>query len=52
MLYEKKDKVWIPEVILNDGYSAWDWRIFYKDLMESPIPLRWVGDWDRRMRKR
>lgn len=52
MLYEKKDKVWIPEVILNDGYSAWDWRIFYKDLMESPIPLRWVGDWDRAKRKR
>lgn len=51
MLYEKNDKVWIPQVTLNDGLPAWKWRNFYKDLYEGPIPLKWVGDWDGRMGK-
>lgn len=51
MLYEKEDKVWIPEITLNDGFPAWDWRDFYKDLYEGPIPLKWAGDWDGNMRK-
>jgi len=51
MQYDKEDKVWIPEVTLNDGFSAWDWRNFYKDLYEGPIPLKWAGDWDGNMRK-
>lgn len=53
--FDKEDKVWIPEVKLNDGSSAWDWRDFYKDLSEGPIPLRWTGDWDgsrKKMRSR
>ncbi len=44
MYFDKEDKVWIPEVKLNDGTSAWDWRNFYKDFYEGPIPLRWIGD--------
>jgi hypothetical protein len=46
MYFEKEDKVWIPEVKLNNGTSAWDWRNFYKDLCEGPIPLRWAGGLD------
>jgi hypothetical protein len=42
MYFDKKDKVWIPEVKLNDGTSAWDWRDFYKDFYEGPNPLRWI----------
>lgn len=49
--YDKEDKVWIPELRLGDGTSAWDWRDFYKDLYEAPIPIRWAGDWDG-MRKK
>jgi hypothetical protein len=51
MYYDKKDKIWIPELILNDGYSAWDWINFYKGLYEGPVPLRWAGDWKGNMRK-
>ena len=40
MYFEKEDKVWIPELKLKDGTSAWDWIDFYKDLSEGPIPLR------------
>ncbi len=45
MYFDKESKVWIPEVKLTDGTSAWDWIDFYKDLYEGPIPLRWIGDW-------
>jgi hypothetical protein len=51
MYYDKEYKVWIPEVTLNDGISAWDWIDFYKDLYEGPIPIKWAGDWDGNMRK-
>jgi hypothetical protein len=51
MFYDKEDKVWIPEIILSDGFSAWDWINFYKGLYEGPIPLKWAGDWDGNMRK-
>ena len=51
MFYDKEDKVWIPEIILNDGFSAWDWINFYKGLYEGPIPLKWAGDWNGNMRK-
>ena len=46
MYFDKESKVWIPEVKLIDGTSAWDWIDLYKDLCEGPIPLRWTGDWD------
>ena len=55
MYFDEENKVWIPEIELNDGSSAWDWRDFYKDLYEGPIPLRWTGDWDgsrKEMRRR
>ncbi|MHA4810458.1 hypothetical protein ACX0G9_20295 [Flavitalea flava] len=55
MYFDKESNVWVPEVKLNDGSSAWDWIDFYKDLSEGPIPLRSVGDWDgkrKEMRKR
>jgi hypothetical protein len=45
MYFDKESKVWIPEVKLKDGTSAWDWIDFYKDLYEGPIPLRWTGNW-------
>ena len=51
MYFDKESKVWIPEVKLNDGSSAWDWIDFYKDLAEGPIPLRWTGDWDGSRKK-
>jgi hypothetical protein len=46
MYLDKDDKVWVPEVKLNDGSSAWDWVDFYKDMFQGPIPLRWAGNWD------
>lgn len=51
MYFDKESKVWIPEVKLKDGTSAWDWIDFYKDLYEGPIPLRWTGDWDGSRKK-
>jgi hypothetical protein len=51
MYFDKEYKVWIPELKLKDGSAAWDWRDFYKDLYEGPIPLRWTGDWDGTRRK-
>lgn len=51
MYFDNESKVWIPEVKLKDGTSAWDWADFYKDLYEGPIPLRWAGDWDSSRKK-
>jgi hypothetical protein len=51
MFFDKENKVWIPELKLNDGTAAWDWIDFYKDLSEGPIPLRWAGDWDGSRKK-
>lgn len=51
MYLDKESTVWIPEVKLTDGTSAWDWIDFYKDLCEGPIPLRWTGDWDGSRKK-
>jgi hypothetical protein len=51
MYFDKESKVWIPEVKLKDGSSAWDWIDIYKDLFEGPIPLRWIGDWDGSRKK-
>lgn len=51
MYFDKESKVWIPEVKLKDGTSAWDWIDFYKDFYEGPIPLRWTGDWDGSRKK-
>lgn len=51
MYFDKESKVWIPELKLKDGSSAWDWIDFYKDLAEGPIPLRWAGDWDGSRKK-
>lgn len=44
--YDKEDKLWIPEVILKNGDSAWDYINFYKSLYEGPVPMRWIGNWD------
>ena len=49
--FNEEDKVWIPELKLNDGTSAWDWRDLYKGLYEGPIPIRWAGDWDGQLKK-
>jgi hypothetical protein len=51
MYFDKESKVWIPEVKLKDGSSAWDWIDFYKNLFEGPIPLRWTGEWDGSIKK-
>ena len=51
MKFDKESKVWIPEVKLKDGSSAFDWRNFYKDLYEGPVSLRWAGDWDESRKK-
>lgn len=45
-IFDKEYNVWIPELKLRDEKPAWDWRDFYKDLYEGPIPMRWAGDWD------
>jgi hypothetical protein len=47
MYFDKDYKVWIPEVKIKDGTSAWDWIDFYKSMYEGPIPLRWTGDWEK-----
>lgn len=51
VFFDKESKVWIPGLQLNDGSAAWDWRDFFKDLYEGPIPLRWAGDWDGSIKK-
>jgi hypothetical protein len=51
MYLDKESKVWIPEVKLKDGSTAWDCIDFCKDLFEGPIPLRWTGDWDGTRKK-
>jgi len=45
-IYDKEDKLWIPEVILKNGDSAWDYTNFYKSLYEGPVPMRWAGNWN------
>jgi len=47
MRFDKEYKVWLPEVMLKNGNKAWDLIDFYADLAESPIPLKWAGDWNR-----
>lgn len=51
MSFDKESKVWIPELKLKNGTSAWDWIGFYKGLSEGPIPLRLSGDWDGSRKK-
>lgn len=50
-IYDSEYKVWIPELKLSDGTSAWDWGNFYKSLYEGPIPIRWAGDWDGQIKR-
>lgn len=50
MYLDTSAHVWVPEVKLPDGSFAWDWIDFYKDLAEGPVPLRWAGDWDGKIR--
>jgi hypothetical protein len=45
MHFDKNFQVWIPEVILNDGLPAWDWKTFYVDLFDGPLSLKSAGDW-------
>jgi|SRR6218665_22293 len=50
--FDKKYKVWIPEMKLRDGTMAWDWRDFYANLMEWPTEIRFAGDWDGKRKTR
>lgn len=43
---DKEHNIWVPQITLADGTSAFDMRDFYKDLAESPIPIKWAGDYD------
>jgi len=40
----------IPQITLEDGSSAFDTREFYKGLLEWPIPLKNVGDFEGRIK--
>jgi len=44
MYLDKDSNVWIPELKLKDGKTAWDWIDFAKDFYEGPIPLSWACD--------
>lgn len=45
-IYDEKEKVWIPQVILKDGSFAFNSNEFYKSLSEWPIPIRLAGNWN------
>ena len=44
--YDAENKVWIPWIILKDNKPAFDVLDFYNDLYESPVDLKWAGNWD------
>ena len=45
-IYNEEYKIWIPQIILDDGTSAFDMVDFYKNLLESPTPMKQAGDFD------
>jgi len=47
---EERSNVLIPQITLEDGSSAFDTREFYKGLLEWPIPLKNVGDFEGRIK--
>jgi hypothetical protein len=49
--FDSENKVWIPEVLLNDNTSAFDSNDFYKSMYEGPIPMKWAGDFDQSRKK-
>jgi hypothetical protein len=49
--FDNENKVWIPEVLLNDNTSAFDSNDFYKSMYEGPIPMKWAGDFDQSRKK-
>ncbi|UXE68699.1 MAG: hypothetical protein KA713_09070 [Chryseotalea sp. WA131a] len=49
--FNNENKVWIPEVLLNDNTSAFDSNDFYKSMYEEPIPMKWAGDFDQSRKK-
>jgi len=51
-VYDKEYDVWIPQITLEDGSSAFDMREFYKSLLEWPSPLKWAGDYEGFNKKR
>lgn len=46
-----EDNIWIPQITLDDETSAFDMISFYKNLNESPMPIKWAGDFDGIRRK-
>jgi len=49
---DEEHNVWIPQVTLDDDKPAFDMRYFYKDLFESPIPLKWAArGFNRKVKK-
>lgn len=49
--FDSENKVWIPEILLNDNTSAFDSNDFYKSMYEGPIPMKWAGDFDQSRKK-
>lgn len=49
--FDKVNKVWIPQITLDDQTAAFDMLDFYKDLLESPVPIEWAGDFDGRRKR-
>ena len=48
---DSENKVWIPEVLLNDNTTTFDSNDFYKSMYEGPIPIKWAGDFDQNRKK-
>lgn len=49
--FDSENKVWIPEILLNDNTTAFDSNDFYKSMYEGPIPMKWAGDFDQSRKK-
>lgn len=45
--FDNENRVWIPEILLDDNTSAFDSNDFYKSMYEGPIPMKWAGDFDQ-----
>lgn len=42
--FNKESKVWIPQITLDNGNSAFNMIHFYKNLYEVPMPIEAAGD--------
>jgi hypothetical protein len=49
--FDSENKVWIPEILLDDNTSAFDSNDFYKSMYEGSIPMKWAGDFDQHRKK-